>query len=338
MKKLNYFLIVSVLLGFILTTSCKKDKDDEPKINESELAVDYLEQDLKFNLGSFVVGAEAVYQQILADASKQYIIDIRSQEVYNTGHIQGAVLVALPNLLEHMKTVNVDQYDRIVIACFTGQTSAYAVSLIRAAGFGNKVVSLKWGMSSWNSAFSSRWTDNLKNDKAAFFINDASPAKPAKGDLPVLNTGKKTGKEIVDAQIEVLLAATYGPATITNANLYADLNAYQIINYWPTSLYTNLGHIEGAINYPPAPTANDPNPFLKDQDLLTLSTTKPNVLYCYTGQTSSYLAGYLRLIGYDARSILYGGNGMIYDVMVANSTPNTFIPATEVKDYPFVTP
>jgi len=237
-----------------------------------------------------------------------------------------------------MKTINVDNYERIVVTCFTGQTSAYAVSLLRAAGYGNKIVSLKWGMSSWNSAFSSRWTDNLKNDKAAFFIKDASPAKPAKGDLPVLNTGKKTGKEIVEAQIEKLLAATYGPATITSTNLYADLNTYQIINFWPANLYTNLGHIDGAINYTPPPTANDPHPFLLAQDLLTLSTTKPNVLYCFTGQTSSYLAGYLRIIGYDARSILYGGNGMIYDVMVANNTANTFIPATEVKDYPFVTP
>ena len=50
-----------------------------------------------------------------------------------------------------------------------------------------------------------------------------------------------------------------------------------------------------------------------DADLKTLPTNKQVVVYCWTGQTSANLAAYLRVIGYDAKSLTYGANGMIYD-------------------------
>jgi rhodanese-related sulfurtransferase len=51
-------------------------------------------------------------------------------------------------------------------------------------------------------------------------------------------------------------------------------------------------------------------------DLKTLPTDKPVVVYCYTGQTSAFMAAYLRLLGYDAKSLKFGTNGMIYDKMI----------------------
>ncbi|PKP52846.1 MAG: hypothetical protein CVT92_07150 [Bacteroidetes bacterium HGW-Bacteroidetes-1] len=69
-------------------------------------------------------------------------------------------------------------------------------------------------------------------------------------------------------------------------------------------------------------------------DLKTLPTDKPLALYCYTGQTSSYLAAYLRLLGYDAKSVLYGTNGMIYDIMVQNAM--TIFSEGDIKGYEYV--
>ena len=54
-------------------------------------------------------------------------------------------------------------------------------------------------------------------------------------------------------------------------------------------------------------------------DLTTLPTDKSIAVYCYTGQTSAFLTAYLRLLGYDAKSVLYGTNAMIYDQMVAKN-------------------
>jgi rhodanese-related sulfurtransferase len=68
-------------------------------------------------------------------------------------------------------------------------------------------------------------------------------------------------------------------------------------------------------------------------DLKTLPTNKPIAVYCYTGQTSAYLSAYLRLLGYDAKSILYGGNAMIYDLMVAKSM--TVFSSTQIMGYDY---
>ena len=66
--------------------------------------------------------------------------------------------------------------------------------------------------------------------------------------------------------------------------------------------------------------------------LNTLPTDKSVVVYCYTGQTSAHVAGYLRVLGYDAKSMLFGVNGMAWDNM-----PGTrFVEETEVHDYPLV--
>jgi rhodanese-related sulfurtransferase len=92
------------------------------------------------------------------------------------------------------------------------------------------------------------------------------------------------------------------------------------------------GHINGAILYDPAT-----QPFKSANDLKTLPTNKTTVFYCFTGQTSSYFAAYLRMLGYDVRSLLYGANSMIYDLMVSKNVPNTFIPSAEIKKYPFIT-
>ena len=68
-------------------------------------------------------------------------------------------------------------------------------------------------------------------------------------------------------------------------------------------------------------------------DLKTLPADKPVAVYCYTGQTSAFLVAYLRLLGYDAKSVLYGTNGMIYDKMVAKAM--TTFNAAQIKGYTY---
>ncbi|HRY98386.1 MAG TPA: response regulator, partial [Bacteroidales bacterium] len=76
--------------------------------------------------------------------------------------------------------------------------------------------------------------------------------------------------------------------------------------------------------------------FIRSQaDLKTLPTDKPVVVYCYTGQTSAFMAAYLRLLGYDAKSLLFGGNGMIYDNMAAAGL-TTWKP-DQIMGYDYVT-
>jgi rhodanese-related sulfurtransferase len=145
--------------------------------------------------------------------------------------------------------------------------------------------------------------------------------------MPVLSTGKTTGQEILEARVNALLAEGFAPASVTNQTVFGGLSTYYIVNYWSTAHY-GLGHIPGAIQYTPKETIK------YEVDLTTLPTDKPVVVYCYTGQTSAFLSAYLRLLGYDAKSLLFGVNGMSYDMMVANNM--TVFKDDQVMGYDFV--
>jgi len=328
MKKTKLFSIVMFVLvvGFV---GCKKDdttvSPTEIKVDESALLVSYLETNGDYinTSAPSVVAATTVFQDLSANPPTQYIVDIRDSAAFVGGHIQGAHRVAFGDLLTHVKSINATSYNRIVVVCYSGQTAAYGASILRLMGYSN-VSSLKWGMCSWDSSFAKgKWLDNTKNTYASQFSTTAT-AKNAKGSLPILTTGKTTGKDILEARVNDLLSKGYTAATISNSSLFANLSGHYIVNYWPLSEY-NLGHIPGAVQYV--------KPDLRDSLYLrTLPTDKPVVAYCYTGQTSSYLAAYLRALGYDARTLLYGANAMIYDTM-----PGTKFAASEIKGYAYVT-
>ncbi len=116
----------------------------------------------------------------------------------------------------------------------------------------------------------------------------------------------------MDARIDVVLAEGFGAAAIGATEVYANLDDYYIVNYWPANHYSDPGHIEGAMQYTPKESIG------LDTYLKTLPTDKTIVVYCYTGQTSANLACYLRILGYDAKSLKFGCNSMIYDHMPAS--------------------
>lgn len=338
-RKLFYllYLFIAATIMFV-NVGCSEDEDPitPDPVNESEVLLNYLEANNDYinTSGSFVIGATDVNTLRITNPTQLFVIDIRDAAAFSTGHIAGAVRVDFANLYDYIKTVTAANYSKVVLTCYSGQTSAYAVSLIRALGGYNNVVSLKWGMSSWDSTFAqSYWLAKRSNAYATNFVQSPSPSKNPKGSLPTtLATGKTTGPEILDARVKALFAAGYSEATVPAQSVMQSLSTYYVMNYWTNALYLNPGHIDGSINYD-----NTTSPFKSANDLLTIPTNKTSVLYCFTGQTSSYVGAYLRLLGYDVKSLTYGANSMIYDLMVAGNVANTFIPATEIKKLPYVT-
>ncbi len=101
------------------------------------------------------------------------------------------------------------------------------------------------------------------------------------------------------------------------------------MNDWTLAEYLDPGHIPGAVQYTPR------SDLKLGTFLRTLPTNKTIVVYCYTGQTSSFITAYLRLLGYDAKSLLYGGNGMIHDLMLTKGM--TTFKTSDIMRYPYVT-
>jgi rhodanese-related sulfurtransferase len=87
------------------------------------------------------------------------------------------------------------------------------------------------------------------------------------------------------------------------------------------------GHIPGAVRV-------DYKTMFTPENLATLPTGQQIVVYCYTGQTSSQVVSALKMLGYDAYSMLYG-------FCAWNSDPNAgstcFDEATVGHDYPTTT-
>lgn len=324
------FLMLSILFAVFLITSCEKDEEN---VNESQILAEYLES-TDSPLGKDFVNTDmptiipASEVKTLNETDQVYIIDIRAVADFDLGHIENAHNVALADIVTHIESVDLTPYTKVAVVCYTGQTSGYATSLLRLLGF-EKAFSMKWGMCSWNEAFAGKWNTAIASGNAyASQFTATATDKGAAGEMPELSTGKTTGQEILEARVDALLTEGFTPATITNQTVFGALSTYYIVNYWPADQYADPGHIPGAMQYTPKASMK------LAADLKTLPTDKTVVVYCYTGQTSAFLAAYLRLLGYDAKSLLYGGNGMIYDIMVAKNM-TVFNPA-QIMGYNYV--
>ena len=335
-KKIMLLICLLRLTGLFAVAGFAHASQQAGGADETRILLSFFENERDYfhKGGSFVLTAQALRLNLLTKPQSQYLIDIRSPEAFAKGHIRGSHNVDFTDVYKHVKQIKADSYENIVVICFAGQASAYAVSLLRAAGYA-KAVSLKWGISSWAAVFAQEsWLPNLSSARAAEFVQAPSPPKNPAGELPKINTGKTKPEEILEVRLNTLFAEGFRPIMVSHCCLfnswYCNSN-YYVVNYRPTELYEKIGHIPGAVNYPPKE-----QPFKSSTQLLTLSTKLPNVIYCYTGQTSAYTSGYLRLLGYDARSLLFGANSIIYDRMRENKVENTFLPEKEIMNYDYV--
>lgn len=327
------FLWYFILFAFLFTTACDKD-DDEPApttpVNESQVLANYLQstscpygKDYVSTDMPSLLTADLLHNDIVA-GTPITMIDVRSADDFALGHIEGAVNVASGEVLNYVQDQGLAMDAKIIVICYTGQTASWATSLLRFDGY-TMAFALKWGMSSWNTVFSAKWADNCQNTYATLFENDSVP-KAAEGSMPTLNTGQTTGQAILEAQLTNVFAEGFGAAKITNTMVFADPDNYYIVNYWAWTDYAYYGHVPGGMQYTPKTSMSTTT------DLTTLPTDKTIVVYCWTGQTSAFLTSYLRLLGYDAKSLLFGANGMIYNELEAHKFSDAV-----VMDYDYVT-
>ena len=268
----NYRAILLLFLisvfSFTFFVGCSEDES----VNEYDVLLSYLEEtDFINTYAPALKSAEAVHSDILTHAS-QYLIDIRSAAQFEAGHIDGAVRVDMKDLLDHVEAI-ADDYESIVIICVTGQTAAYATSLLRLMGYDN-VVSMKFGMSSWNPDLDS-WSANCASTYFQDFETTLNAIGPAE-EPPVLDTGKKSGASILKKRVETMLEEGFGEAAISASVVVPNASNYYIINYWPQAQYLDPGHIPGAYCYEPAN-----HDLRSDKKLNTIPADQTVVIYCY---------------------------------------------------------
>lgn len=319
MKQIKFWAL-SIFAISLLLVSCGETVDESLVLAEY---VESAESPLDPTSINKLVPASEL-QQLVA-AGNPYIIDIRRDEYNSIGHIDGAVQVAATEVLGHLETINIDDYDKVVIACYSGQTAAYYTTLANLAGY--EVYSLAFGMSSWNAATAGPWNNGVSNMYATQLETEAND-KAAEGGMPVLETGFEGGADILDARVTAVSDEGFDAGKISAATVWDSPEDYYIVNYWPVENY-NLGHIPGAIQYTPNAS------MLTTADIKTLPVDQTIVVYCYTGQGSAFLSAYLRVLGYDAKSLLFGINGMATDWAADNGL--TSWGEGKISDYALVT-
>jgi rhodanese-related sulfurtransferase len=267
-----------------------------------------------------------VYANLGSD--KQLVIDIRNNGDYTSAHIDGAVNLAQNQVLSYLDSIAPGNYSKIAFVCYSGQNAGYVVGVLRLLGYANTYV-LKWGMSGWNKQFATdKWLANI-SDKYTKQLDTVAVAKPAKGSYPELKTGKTKAQEILEARAAEILNIPFNQLSVKADSLMANASQFYIVNYWPEDKY-HVGHIPGAYQYTPRVDLS------RSSSLATLPSQKPIAVYCFTGQNASFTVAYLRLLGYNASSMVYGTNALMHQKMVAGGEGWGAFTPDQIQDFPTI--
>ncbi|MDX2415647.1 MAG: rhodanese-like domain-containing protein [Bacteroidales bacterium] len=339
MKRKNITSILIAVYILVFVSSCSGDKSGtkeakaplkdittkavEPLVDkETQLLLDDLEEN-----GDYVnsrLFPSLIKGGSVSDGSEPntYIIDIRSADEFTKGRIKGSVNVKFSDLLDFLiNDIKPFEYNRIVMVSEDGQFAAYTPSLLRRMGYGN-VYALRWGMSGWSKEFAETgWLAGCSSEyqsELETVIND----KPGASGMPVLATGLSSGEEIGAKRFKDLFNEDPAYVMIDAALVFASPSDYYIINYDRRDKYES-GHIQGAVRYKPGATLGIIN------EMATIPAGKTVVVYCGTGHNSGFVTAYLRLFGYDARTLRYGNNSFMYEKMKTEKALLSWLPFSQ---------
>lgn len=300
MKTIKILFMYLALIPLLVVVSCKDDDDVTP-LDDFTVMTDYMVEnnlDVGNVISNWIVGAPTSLDDLPAFLADNYIIDIRSADAFAAGHIEGAVNVPFGDILTGAASAD----KPIVIACYTGQSAGHAVMALRLSGYPDARV-LKFGMSGWNSDLMAPWNGNTGSIAVGHTSWSTDPVETnTEFGSPQFEANGTTGAEILAARVQFMLEN--GFQGVSGADVLANPANYFINNYWAASDVEDYGHIAGAYRIQPLTIANGEFNFL-DPDAEVVS-------YCWTGQTSSMLTAYLTVLGYNAKSLKFGVNGMIY--------------------------
>lgn len=346
MKKYTWLFLFLPLAGFAFNgcsgdKTVKKQEEQKPAPAasvpspvigpETMLLLKDLEENGDYVNSQFfpsLIKASVVHEEL---GKANLIIDLRSPVLFSKGHIEGAVNKKFESLPEYFETgIKPFEFDKIILVCDDGQVSSYTASLLRLKGYGN-VFAMRWGMSGWNKAYANEGWIKGSTGKYEARLEVTANEIPPPGEMPVIKTGFTTGREIADERFRNMFAAGTDDIMITADEIFSDPGKYFIINLERKDKYDD-GHIPGAIRYKPESTLGFPDM------MATIPSDKIVVVYCGTGHNSGFATAYLRLFGYDARTLKYGNNSFMHDKMVSQKSLLSWLPFTlaESNDFPVV--
>lgn len=305
-------LLISLLILF-LAVSCsnKNGSDSEPAASAAKtlLLLDWFEKNGNY-INSPEIPSIMDAQNVWAMREENiHIIDLRDPEDFREAHIEHAVNLQQTEVLDYfMRSIDAASFKGVFLVCYDLNTSGYVAGVLRLLGYDN-VFAIRFGMSGWDRSIAEKyWLANISNLLIGKLETQGFPMnKP--GDYPEIVASRNTGFEIALERAAEVLTHKPEDFNITIAEFLENPYGFYTICYWPEDKYMSNGHLPGAVQYDPKKSLS------RDTHLNTLPLDKPAIVYCYSGQHSTFVAAYLRMLGYDGRSLAYGANGFIHEVM-----------------------
>lgn len=343
----NKLLLVFILI--IQLNGCIDEETSSPIIKEFESSAVLLSE--LENRGDYInssefpalVEADEVYNNL----ANYIIIDVRSPEDFNNGHIPRSINKNNNDLFQFIKNLETGG-KKILLVSKTGQAASYYLCLLRYAGIKN-IYSLRFGIAVWNNDFSYLWKNYLRNyindgfsNQRNDFNNIAEYFKPEKTSLPDVSYSNSnlSKEEKADERVSELIKlgfdeTSYGSIETANtmdidflvAQNFSSSNNYFVVCFANAALYFQpnisrgcllqcAGHPKGAHLYDAFPPYSD---LRSTANLQTLPKDKIIVLYSFTGERSAAAVAYLKLLGYNAKSIIFGGQNMFHSRFVTTN-------------------
>ena len=110
--------LIFLLLAVMLLTACGQDKENDQ--------------------GAVYVNITAEEAKRIMDSEEGYIIlDVRTQEEYDQGHIPGAVVISHEEIAEKAEEVLTDKDQLILVYCRSGRRSKLAAEALVELGYTN---------------------------------------------------------------------------------------------------------------------------------------------------------------------------------------------------------
>ncbi len=323
MNKNKYLYLIATFFIFLLgMSSCGSDKPCKNTASVSDSTITTQSTSLAefiHNSGNIITKKEFPYfvhaSDIFYYKDEFLLLDIRDTSSYIAGHIDGAYNVNRQNLMTFLTdSVNPAAYKKIAIIDANGPEAEYVATLLRFDGY--NAFGLKFGIGSWNRSLVGNIQKYLGN-KYANFVDTIPVTKPQAGQIPDFTSNNIVS--LLNQRVTELIAEDVQNFIVPEDEVFANFDDYFVLAYWSEAKY-NSGHIRGSVRY------NTRSDLSYDALLNTLPTDKKILVYCNTGHHAIAIVAYLRLLGYDACSIMYGVNSFM------NLKLKTFAPGAAITD------
>ncbi len=140
MKKI-FAIIIGIIIILLISTFTKgNNKKVEEVENMAGQENIFEEKEVKVSID------EA--KEIIKNDGELLILDTRTQEEYDAGHIEGAILIPYNKLEMNLDELDGYEDKPILVYCRTGSRSAVAVDILIENGF-NKIYHMNQGFSRW---------------------------------------------------------------------------------------------------------------------------------------------------------------------------------------------